>query len=167
MANFVMFVLSMIAIFTATVVPDGQSVAVMRAGKFYTIWDSGIHFKMPFIDKLQRVPSSDSYEANDIEFTTQDGVEISLSIFISITVIDAFKYYKNASGKVVCIAGPVISALDSVISGMNYDDFTQNMTSVGEAQAVTDVNAKAYEFGLKIEAVRVSNVCDKSPSHAE
>lgn len=158
MANFVIFVLSIIAIFTATVVPDGQSVAVMRAGKFYTIWGSGVHFKMPLVDKLQRVPSADSYNIIETEFTTRDGVKISLSICVRLIVIDAFKYYKNASGKAVCAAGPVIAALDSVIGDMDYDNFMQSIADVGKAQAVMDAGAKVRDFGLEIEEVLVSDV---------
>lgn len=158
MAYFVIFVLSMIAIFTATVVPDGQSVAVMRAGKFYTIWDSGVHFKMPLVDKLQRVPSADSYNIIETEFTTQDGVKISLSICVRFIVIDAFKYYKNASGKAACAAGPVIAALDSVIGDTDYGDFMQSVADMGKAYAVMDASAKVHDFGLEIEEVLISDV---------
>ena len=36
------------------VVPQGQAYVIENLGKFKTVWDAGLHIKMPFVEKVAK-----------------------------------------------------------------------------------------------------------------
>ena len=36
------------------IIPQGSAAVLQRFGRYYKTWETGIHFKMPFIDKIEK-----------------------------------------------------------------------------------------------------------------
>lgn len=77
-------------------VETGQQGAVSRFGKFISIEDEGLHFKVPLIDSVDTITVRNSaYEFKDLEVSTKDMQTITMNVVAQITVTDLDTLYRK------------------------------------------------------------------------
>lgn len=80
-------------------VETGQQGAVSRFGKFISIENEGLHFKIPFIDSVDFITvRNSSYKFENLDVSTRDMQTITLNLVVQITVTDLdtlYRKYKN------------------------------------------------------------------------
>lgn len=54
LASIVCVVVALILANCIKIVPKNQAVIVERSGKYHATWNEGLHFKIPFIEKIVR-----------------------------------------------------------------------------------------------------------------
>ena len=76
------------------VVPQGQAYVIENLGKFKTVWDAGLHIKMPFVEKVAKKVS---LKEQVLDFPpqpviTKDNVTINIDSVVFARVFDPRLY---------------------------------------------------------------------------
>ena len=48
----ILIIVAVIIVSCIRVVPQAQAFVIERVGSYLTTWDNGLHFKLPFIDRV-------------------------------------------------------------------------------------------------------------------
>mgnify|MGYP002230918945 FL=1 len=72
------------------VVQQSKAYVIERLGAFHTVWSVGLHFKIPFIDRVQRVVSLKEQVADfpPQPVITKDNVTIQIDTVLYLQITD-------------------------------------------------------------------------------
>lgn len=140
-------------------VPDEQIYIIERLGSFRCEWQSGIHFLVPFADRIAGKVSL-SEKINDPvfgPFRTEDGAVVQVPAVIFYQVTDAKQYiysvsapekaFEELASVTVC---RLISTMDLNTAARSKRDISRDLTGI--------LDNAANIWGIKVNSVDVKNI---------
>lgn len=141
------------------IVKEKHCYVIERLGKYQTTWHSGIHVKMPFID---RIVGKLSLKEQVLDFPpqpviTKDNVTMQIDSVVYAYIFDAKMYAYGVENPLVGLQNMTATTLRNIIGDMELD---QTLTSREEINAKMQlVLDKATDpWGLKVKAVEIKNI---------
>lgn len=157
---FILIILLLIVIFKSVkVVPQTEIRIVERLGKFKEVWESGIHFKIPFIDRLSPA-ISEKEQVMDFPpqpVITKDNVTVEIDSVTYVKVIDAKKYYYGVDDARRALENLTATTLRSVIGEMELDETLSERDRIN-AKMQTVLDEATDKWGIKVNRVEVKNI---------
>ena len=159
------FVIILLAIIIAfiirniRIVPQANAYVIERLGAYIATWDVGLHFKIPFVDK---VANKVSLKEHVIDFPpqpviTKDNVTMNIDTVIYYQITDPKLYTYGVSNPMSAIENLSATTLRNIIGDLELDEsLTSRETINSRIRIVLDEATDSW--GIKINRVEVKNI---------
>jgi len=141
------------------IVPQAKSYVVERLGSYHTTWHNGLHFKVPFIDKI-----SNKVTLKEIvkDFApqpviTKDNVTMQIDTVVYFQITDAKLYTYGVEYPISAIENLTATTLRNIIGELELD---QTLTSrdIINSKMRSILDEATDPWGIKVNRVEVKNI---------
>ena len=155
-------VLILLLILLATcikVVPQATELVVERLGAYHSTWQTGIHFKMPFFD---RVAKRVSLKEQVVDFApqpviTRDNVTMQIDTVVFFQVTDAKLFTYGVERPLSAIENLSATTLRNIIGEMELDS-TLTSRDVINTKITATLDTATDKWGIKVNRVELKNI---------
>ncbi|MCD8398581.1 MAG: SPFH/Band 7/PHB domain protein [Lachnospiraceae bacterium] len=145
------------------VVPQAQAFVLERLGGYQSTWDVGLHFKVPFIDRVaKRVNLKEQVVDFDPQpVITKDNVTMQIDTVVFFQITDPKLYTYGVENPIMAIENLTATTLRNIIGDMELD---QTLTSreVINTSMRTTLDVATDPWGIKVNRVELKNILPPS-----
>ena len=141
------------------IVSQSECYVIERLGSYYTTWNNGLHFKMPFID---RISSRVSLKEKVKDFPpqpviTKDNVTMQIDTVVYYQITDPKMYTYGVENPINAIENLTATTLRNLIGDLELD---QTLTSrdIIKSKMRSILDEATNPWGIKINRVEVKNI---------
>ena len=141
------------------VVQQSKAYVVERLGAFHSVWGVGIHFKVPFIEKVAKVVS---LKEQVVDFApqpviTKDNVTMQIDTVIYFQITDPKLYTYGVEHPMAAIENLTATTLRNIIGDLELD---QSLTSRDHinSQMRAILDEATDNWGIKVNRVELKNI---------
>lgn len=141
------------------VVRQAHAAVIERLGGFLTVWDVGIHFKAPFIDRIAKTVSLKEQVADfpPQPVITKDNVTMQIDTVVYFQITDPKLYSYGVENPIMAIENLAATTLRNVIGDLELDEtLTSRETINAKMRATLDVATDPW--GIKVNRVELKNI---------
>ena len=155
----VILVILLVLIANLKIVPQAQEYVVERLGSYFATWQTGVHFKIPFID---RIAKKVSLKENVVDFPpqpviTKDNVTMQIDTVVYYQVTDPKLYTYGVEQPINAIENLTATTLRNLVGELELDGtLTSRDTINTKMRLVLDEATDAW--GIKINRVELKNI---------
>ena len=152
-------ILLAVAIPCIRIVPQAQAMVVERLGAYLDTWNVGIHFKVPFID---RVAKRMTLKEQVVDFPpqpviTKDNVTMKIDTVVFFQITDPKLYAYGVENPIMAIENLTATTLRNIIGDLELDQtLTSRETINTKMRAALDVATDPW--GIKVNRVELKNI---------
>ncbi len=160
MVIFVVIILILILLaLNIKIVPQAHSYIVERLGAYKETWDVGLHFMIPFIDKVaRRVDMKEQYcDFPPQPVITQDNVTMQIDSIVFFRISDPKAYTYGVRNPIGAIENLTATTLRNVIGSMTLDETLTSRDQIN-AQMQDALDIATDPWGIKITRVELKNI---------
>ena len=150
---------AIIAIANIKVVPQAHAYVIERLGAYQSTWGTGLHFKIPFIDKIQRKVS---LKEQVIDFPpqpviTKDNVTMQIDTVVYFEITDPKMYTYGVERPISAIENLSATTLRNIIGEMELDH-TLTSRDVINSKIRVILDEATDPWGIKVNRVELKNI---------
>ena len=141
------------------IVPQAQAFIVERLGGYQGTWDVGMHFKVPFIDRVaKRVNLKEQVVDFDPQpVITKDNVTMQIDTVVFFQMTDPKLFTYGVESPIMAIENLTATTLRNIIGDMELDQtLTSRETINTQMRASLDVATDPW--GIKVNRVELKNI---------
>ncbi len=159
------FILILIAVIvfilfaTLRIVPEKNAYIIERLGKYKTTWNSGLHFKIPFIDRIARKILLKEQVADFAPqpVITKDNVTMLIDSVIYFYIFDAEKYTYGVENPINAIENLTATTLRNIVGHLELDATLTSREKVNQ-EILKTLDEATDSWGIKITRVELKNI---------
>lgn len=159
------FILILIAVIvfilfaTLRIVPEKNAYIIERLGKYKTTWNSGLHFKIPFIERIARKILLKEQVADFAPqpVITKDNVTMLIDSVVYFYVFDAEKYTYGVENPINAIENLTATTLRNIVGHLELDATLTSRENVNQEMLKT-LDEATDPWGIKITRVELKNI---------
>ena len=141
------------------VVPQATEFVIERLGTYYTTWETGLHFKVPLVD---RVAKRISLKEQVMDFApqpviTKDNVTMQIDTIVFYQVTDAKLYTYGVERPILAIESLTATTLRNIIGDMELDH-TLTSRDVINSGITAALDQATDKWGIKVNRVELKNI---------
>ena len=141
------------------VVPQATEFVIERLGTYYTTWETGLHFKVPLVD---RVAKRISLKEQVMDFApqpviTKDNVTMQIDTIVFYQVTDAKLYTYGVERPILAIESLTATTLRNIIVDMELDH-TLTSRDVINSRITAALDQATDKWGIKVNRVELKNI---------
>ena len=141
------------------VVPQAHAYVIERLGAYQVTWETGLHFKVPFVD---RIAKKVSMKEQVIDFPpqpviTKDNVTMQIDTVVYFQVTDPKLYAYGVEHPLSAIENLSATTLRNIIGEMDLD-CTLTSRDVINAKIRTVLDEATDAWGIKVNRVELKNI---------
>ncbi len=141
------------------IVPQAQAFVVERLGAYQGTWSVGLHFKVPFIDKIAKkvVLKEQVVDFAPQPVITKDNVTMRIDTVVFYQITDPKLYAYGVENPIMAIENLTATTLRNIIGDMELD---QTLTSreVINTKMSTTLDIATDPWGIKVNRVELKNI---------
>lgn len=154
----VVFVI-LVLIANVKVVPQAHAYVIERLGAYQTTWDTGLHFKVPFVDRISKKVS---LKEQVIDYPpqpviTKDNVTMQIDTVVYFQVTDPKLYTYGVERPLSAIENLTATTLRNIIGELELDH-TLTSRDVINAKIRTVLDEATDAWGIKVNRVELKNI---------
>ncbi len=141
------------------IVPQAATFIVERLGTYKTTWETGLHFKVPFIDKVAKKISLKEKVADFAPqaVITKDNVTMQIDTVIFYQVLDPKLYTYGIERPIVAIENLSATTLRNIIGDLELDQTLTSRDIINtRMREILDEATDAW--GIKVNRVELKNI---------
>ena len=152
-------ILLLILVKNIHIVQQSRAYVIERLGAFQTVWEVGLHFKIPFIE---RVAKKVSLKEQVMDYPpqpviTKDNVTMQIDTVIYYQITDPKLYTYGVEHPMNAIETLTATTLRNIIGDLELDQtLTARATINGEMRAILDEATDPW--GIKVNRVELKNI---------
>lgn len=165
-------VLIIVVIYIGTrikIVPQATQYVVERMGSYYVTWDAGLHFLVPFIDRIKktydargRITDHVILKEQVLDFPpqaviTKDNVTMQIDTVVFLQVTDTKQYIYGAENPGLLIEQLTATTLRNIIGELELDQTLTSRDLINERMRVI-LDEATDPWGIKINRVELKNI---------
>ena len=141
------------------IVPQAQALVVERLGAYLETWSVGVHFKVPFID---RVAKRVILKEQVVDFApqpdiTKDNVTMKIDTVVFFQITDPKLFAYGVENPIMAIENLTATTLRNIIGDLELDQtLTSRETINTKMRAALDVATDPW--GIKVNRVELKNI---------
>ena len=141
------------------VVPQSRAFVIERLGAFQGVWGVGLHFKIPFIE---RVAKNVSLKEQVVDFPpqpviTKDNVTMQIDTVIYFQITDPKLYTYGVENPMSAIENLTATTLRNIIGDLELDQSLTSRDHInGQMRAILD--EATDNWGIKVNRVELKNI---------
>ena len=141
------------------IVPQAQALVVERLGAYLETWSVGIHFKVPFID---RVAKRVLLKEQVVDFApqpviTKDNVTMKIDTVVFFQITDPKLYAYGVENPIMAIENLSATTLRNIIGDMGLDE-TLTSREVINTKMRASLDVATDPWGIKVNRVELKNI---------
>ena len=155
----ILIIVAIILIPCVKVVPQAKTYVIERLGSYYVTWSNGLHFKVPFLD---RVAKEVSLKETVKDFApqpviTKDNVTMQIDTVVYFQITDAKLYTYGVDYPISAIENLTATTLRNLIGELELD---QTLTSrdIINSKMRSILDEATDPWGIKVNRVEVKNI---------
>ena len=157
----VILILLVLAVLVANirVVPQSRAFVIERLGAFQGVWGVGLHFKIPFIE---RVAKNISLKEQVVDFPpqpviTKDNVTMQIDTVIYFQITDPKLYTYGVENPMSAIENLTATTLRNIIGDLELDQSLTSRDHInGQMRSILDEATDSW--GIKVNRVELKNI---------
>lgn len=158
---FLVIVILLLCIFVSCVkiVPQAHAMVIERLGGYLTTWPVGLHFKIPFIDRIAKNVSLKEQVADfpPQPVITKDNVTMQIDTVVYFQITDPKLYAYGVENPIMAIENLAATTLRNLIGDLELDEtLTSRETINAKMRATLDVATDPW--GIKVNRVELKNI---------
>lgn len=141
------------------VVPQARSYVIERLGSYLTTWNNGLHFKIPFVDKVSNKVSLKEIVKDFAPqpVITKDNVTMQIDTVVYFQITDPKLYTYGIEDPINAIENLTATTLRNIIGELELD---QTLTSrdIINSKMRSILDEATDPWGIKVNRVEVKNI---------
>ncbi|MCF0123269.1 MAG: SPFH/Band 7/PHB domain protein [Ruminiclostridium sp.] len=156
-----LFIILILAVLTTSirVVQQSKAYVIERLGAFQSVWSVGLHFKIPFLDRVRKVVSLKEQVADfpPQPVITKDNVTMQIDTVLYFQITDPKLYAYGVENPMNAIENLTATTLRNIIGELELD---QSLTSrdVINARMRSILDEATDPWGIKVNRVELKNI---------
>ena len=141
------------------VVQQARAFVVERLGAYHSTWNVGLHFKIPFIERIAKVVSLKEQVADfpPQPVITKDNVTMQIDTVIYFQITDPKLYTYGVENPMLAIENLTATTLRNIIGELELDEsLTSRDTINAKMQQILDEATDSW--GIKVNRVELKNI---------
>lgn len=152
-------VVVIVMISCVNVVPQAHAYVVERLGGYQATWDVGIHFKVPFID---RVAKRILLKEQVVDFPpqpviTKDNVTMRIDTVIFYQITDPKLFAYGVDNPIVAIENLTATTLRNIIGDLELDETLTSRETINTKMRAS-LDSATDPWGIKVNRVELKNI---------
>ncbi len=141
------------------VVPQAQAFVIERLGTYKTTWKTGIHAKVPFLDKIERRVSLKERVADfpPQAVITRDNVTMQIDTVVFYQIVDPVLYCYGIENPIVAIENLSATTLRNLIGDLELDETLTSRDVINTRMRQT-LDEATDPWGIKVNRVELKNI---------
>jgi len=141
------------------IVPQANVYVVERLGRYYSTWDAGVHFLVPFIDRVAKKVSLKEQVADfpPQPVITRDNVTMQIDTVVFFQVMDAKLYTYGVNHPISAIESLSATTLRNIIGELELDHTLTSRDTIN-TQITATLDEATDTWGIKVNRVEVKNI---------
>lgn len=141
------------------VVPQANCWVTEFLGKYKASWNSGLHFKIPF---FERVVNRVSLKERTLDFEpqrviTKDNVTMAIDSVVFMQVLDAKLFTYGIDNPMFAIENLAATTLRNIVGEMDFDQTLSSRDAINE-RMIGVLDEATDPWGIKITRVEIKNI---------
>ena len=155
----IVLIVFLIIVANIKVVPQATSYVVERLGVYSNTWDAGLHFKIPF---MERVAKKVSLKEQVVDFKpqpviTRDNVTMQIDTVVFFQITDAKLYTYGVEMPISAIENLTATTLRNIIGELELDH-TLTSRDVINTKITATLDEATDKWGIKVNRVELKNI---------
>ncbi len=155
----IIIILLVIIIPSIKIVPQAKSYVVERLGSYYQTWGNGLHFKIPFIDRVANVTTMKEIVKDFAPqpVITKDNVTMQIDTVVYFQITNPKLYTYGVENPINAIENLTATTLRNLIGELELD---QTLTSrdIINSKMRSILDEATDPWGIKVNRVEVKNI---------
>lgn len=156
----IILVIVIILLFSSIkIVPQGSAFVIERLGKFKSVWEAGLHIKIPLIDQVVRRVS---LKEQVLDFPpqpviTKDNVTVDLDSVVFCKVFDPKLYTYGVENPIAGLQNLSATTLRNIVGELELDQLLTSRDAINQKlQLILDTATDPW--GIKVTRVELKNI---------
>lgn len=141
------------------VVPQSKCYVIERLGSYYATWNNGLHFKIPFVDRVSSIVTLKELVKDFAPqpVITKDNVTMQIDTVVYFQITDPKLYTYGVENPISAIENLTATTLRNIIGDLELD---QTLTSrdVINSKMRAILDEATDPWGIKVNRVEVKNI---------
>ena len=155
---FILLVLVVLAL-NVKIVPQATVFVIERLGTYYATWETGLHFKIPFFD---RIAKKVSIKEQVVDFKpqpviTKDNVTMQIDTVVFYQITDAKLFTYGVERPLSAIENLTATTLRNIIGEMELDS-TLTSRDIINVKITSILDSATDKWGIKVNRVELKNI---------
>ena len=157
-------IVAVVAVSCIHIVPQAKAYVVERLGVYQSTWDVGLHFKVPFIDRIARKVS---LKEQVLDFPpqpviTKDNVTMRIDTLIFFQITDPKLYTYGVENPIMAIENLTATTLRNIIGELDLDE-TLTSREIINTKMRSSLDTATDPWGIKVNRVELKNIIPPQP----
>ena len=141
------------------IVPQAQAVVVERLGAYQATWNVGLHFKIPFIDRIAKRVSLKEQVADfpPQPVITKDNVTMRIDTVVYYQITDPRLYAYGVENPIMAIENLTATTLRNIIGELELDQSLTSRETINTKMRAT-LDEATDPWGIKVNRVELKNI---------
>ena len=152
-------VVVIVMISCVNVVPQAHAYVVERLGGYQATWDVGIHFKVPFIDRIAKriLLKEQVVDFPPQPVITKDNVTMRIDTVIFYQITDPKLFAYGVDNPIVAIENLTATTLRNIIGDLELDETLTSRETINTKMRASLASA-TDPWGIKVNRVELKNI---------
>ena len=154
-----LIILLLIIICNIKIVPQAQAYVMERLGAYHSTWGTGLHVKIPFVDRISRKVS---LKEQVVDFPpqpviTKDNVTMQIDTVVYFQITDPKMYTYGVERPISAIENLTATTLRNIIGDLELDHTLTSRDVINtKIRVILDEATDAW--GIKVNRVELKNI---------
>ena len=155
----ILIIAVLILISCVKIVHQAQAVVVERLGAYLTTWNTGLHFKLPIIDRVAR---RIDLKEQVVDFPpqpviTKDNVTMQIDTVIFYQITDPKMFCYGVASPIVAIENLTATTLRNIIGDLELDQTLTSRETINTRMRA-ELDRATDSWGIKVNRVELKNI---------
>lgn len=155
----ILIIIVLILISCVKIVHQAQDVVVERLGAYLTTWNTGLHFKVPIIDRVAR---RIDLKEQVVDFPpqpviTKDNVTMQIDTVIFYQITDPKMFCYGVANPIVAIENLTATTLRNIIGDLELDQTLTSRETINTKMRA-ELDLATDPWGIKVNRVELKNI---------
>ena len=141
------------------IVPQAHAVVVERLGGYLTTWSVGLHFKVPFIDRIAKrvLLKEQVVDFPPQPVITKDNVTMQIDTVVYFQITDPKLYAYGVENPIMAIENLTATTLRNIIGDLELDETLTSRETINTKMRAT-LDVATDQWGIKVNRVELKNI---------
>ncbi|MGM9681464.1 MAG: SPFH domain-containing protein [Eubacteriales bacterium] len=155
----VLLILLVLAISGIRIVPQARAMVVERLGRYHKTWETGMHYKIPFIDRIAKnvLKMEQVADFPPQPVITKDNVKMQIDTVVFYQITDCKLYAYGVSNPMAAIENLTATTLRNIIGELELDA-TLTSRDVINTRMRAILDEATDPWGIKVNRVELKNI---------
>jgi regulator of protease activity HflC (stomatin/prohibitin superfamily) len=160
---FILAIVIVIVVANIKIVPQANAFVIERLGAYHTTWETGLHLKMPFLDRISRRVS---LKEQVVDFPpqpviTEDNVTMQIDTVVFFQITDPKSFTYGVERPLSAIENLSATTLRNIIGDLELDESLTSREVINTRMRVI-LDEATDPWGIKVNRVELKNIMPPS-----